>query len=99
MITETIQVTNKQGLHLGLASLLVAEMRKFKSSVTMDYGGKKYDGKSIINILMACIPCGSYIEVIADGEDEQEVLEQFKKLVSDNDPMIDKAKGRGSVHL
>ena len=52
------------------------------------YGeGKTANAKSVISILAAGIKCGDEIELIADGPDEQEALENvaaaFKESLKD----------------
>lgn len=49
---------------------------KYDSHITFAYGeGKTANAKSVISILAAGIKCGDEIELIADGPDEQEALE------------------------
>lgn len=56
-------------------------MGKFQSDITIKFNGSTYDGKSLLNIIAACIKCGSEIEIICSGEDENEALAEAVKLI------------------
>jgi phosphocarrier protein len=49
-------------------------MGKYASSVTIKFNGNQYNAKSLLNIIAACIKCGSEIELVCDGPDENEAL-------------------------
>ncbi len=84
MVSKKITVKNEQGLHMRPAGVLVGEMGKFRSDVKINFNGNEYDGKSIMNVMAACIKCGSEITVSCEGEDEQEALDKFISLAEDN---------------
>lgn len=84
MVTNNITVKNEQGLHMRPAGILVGEMGKFKSNVRITFNGNEFDGKSIMNVMAACIKCGSEITVTCDGEDEQAAMDKFIELADNN---------------
>ena len=43
--------------------------------------GKKINGKSIMNIIAACIKCGSEITVECSGADEEAALAEATQLI------------------
>lgn len=64
------------GIHLRPAGAMCDAAVKYDSHITFAYGeGKTANAKSVISILAAGIKCGDEIELIADGPDEQEALE------------------------
>ena len=63
------------------ANVFVTEMGKYSSDINIDFDGKKVNGKSIMNIIAACIKCGSEITVECSGSDENEMLEAAGKLI------------------
>ena len=84
MVSEKIVVGSALGIHLRPADAAV----KYDSHITFAYGeGKTANAKSVISILAAGIKCGDEIELIADGPDEQEALENvaaaFKESLKD----------------
>lgn len=62
------------------ANTFVTEMSKFSSEVNIVFGGKRINGKSIMNIMAGCIKCGSEITVECSGADENEMLKKPKSL-------------------
>lgn len=74
MISNKFVVQNKLGLHARPASNLTKIAFQFKSDITIINGEKKCNPKSLISILAACIKCGHEIEIICDGEDENEAM-------------------------
>lgn len=74
MISKKLTVTNAQGFHMRPAMTFTTAMSKFPCNVSIVTDGKQTDGKSLMNIIAACIKCGTNIEIICDGEQEQEAL-------------------------
>ena len=81
MVSKKITVTNTQGFHMRPAMTFATEMGKFPCAVSIVNGTSTTDGKSLMNIIAACIKCGTEIEIICDGEQEQEALEKAVGLV------------------
>mgnify|MGYP000242793925 FL=1 len=76
MVSEKIVVGSALGIHLRPAGAMCDAAVKYDSHITFAYGeGKTANAKSVISILAAGIKCGDEIELIADGPDEQEALE------------------------
>lgn len=74
MTSETIVIVNPSGLHARPASNFVKLAARFNSSVEIVKNGKSYNAKSIISILSACVKYSETIEILVNGEDEQEAL-------------------------
>ena len=81
MVSDTFTIINKLGLHMRPASLFVQTMAKFDSDVSISFQGKTIDGKSILQVMMACIPCGSQIELQCSGPDEKAMLQAAGELI------------------
>lgn len=81
MVSKKLTVTNAQGFHMRPAMAFVGEMGKFPCKVTLLSNGNEADGKSLMNIIAACIKCGTEIEIICDGEQESEALEAAVLMV------------------
>ena len=62
------------------ANTFVTEMSKFSSDVDIVFGGKRINGKSIMNIMAGCIKCGSEITVECSGADETKCSKKPKSL-------------------
>ena len=81
MVSKDTVVVDKMGLHMRPANNFISAMTKYKSDITIVFGDKKINGKSIMNIMAACIKYGSHITIICDGEDEQAMLDEAVSLI------------------
>lgn len=81
MVSKTVTVINAQGFHMRPATLFAGEMGKFKSNITLEANGKTVDGKSLMNIIAACIKCGSEVTITCDGEDEAAMLQKATEMI------------------
>jgi len=84
VVTKMITVDYPEGLHMRPAGVLVKEMGEFNSKVTILYRDLIINGKSLINILAACIKNGTEIKVEIDGDDEEEAMAKIQELFSTN---------------
>ena len=74
MVSKKVTLVNAQGFHMRPASVFATAMGKYASSVTIKFNGNDYTATSLLNIIAACIKCGSEIELVCDGPDENEAL-------------------------
>lgn len=81
MISKQIKVTNSQGFHMRPANLFVNAMAKYSSDVTIKVNGIDVNGKSLMNLIAACIKFGSEIEIVCEGSDEKEALKEAVELI------------------
>ena len=82
MVAKEFAITNKMGLHMRPANLFVQTMSKHPAStVTIRFGDKVIDGKSIMNLMASCIKCGSTITVECNGPDEAVMLQEAAELI------------------
>ncbi|MDO4977240.1 MAG: HPr family phosphocarrier protein [Eubacteriales bacterium] len=81
MVSQKIVIKNEQGLHMRPAGVFAKGMAKFASDVTINFGGKATNGKSLLNIIGAGIKCGSEIEVVCEGADEEEALKTAIEMI------------------
>lgn len=81
MVSQNTKITNEMGFHMRPANVFVTAMTKYKSNIFIIANDKKINGKSIMNIMAACIKCGSEITVECDGEDESAMLEEAIDLI------------------
>ena len=74
MVSKKVTLVNAQGFHMRPACEFATAVGKYASSVTIKFNGNDYNAKSLLNIIAACIKCGSEIELVCDGPDENEAL-------------------------
>ena len=81
MVSAHTKVVNPQGMHMRPAQLFVNTMAKYKSDVTIIFGDKTINAKSIMHLMAACIKQGSEIEIKCDGDNEEACLKAAVALV------------------
>ncbi len=81
MVSKNITLVNAQGFHMRPAGEFATAMSKFKSDVMIKFNNNEINGKSLMNIIAACIKCGSSIEIVCSGEDEEAALNEAVRLV------------------
>ena len=74
MVSQKVIIKNPTGLHLRPGGILCKEAMNFKSKITFGYRGNIANAKSVLSVLGACIKSGDEIELVCEGEDEQEAL-------------------------
>lgn len=80
MIQETIEITNKLGLHARASAKLSHLANNFQSEVFLIYNGNKVNAKSLLGILTLAASVGTKITIEADGKDEEKAVEELVKL-------------------
>tara|TARA_Y100000768_G_scaffold353473_1_gene305805 strand:+ start:108 stop:377 length:270 start_codon:yes stop_codon:yes gene_type:complete len=80
MITKSMIIVNKLGLHARAAAKVVSIASRFASDITLKKDNKNADAKSIMKILMLSASKGSSIEIIIDGNDQNEAMNAVVKL-------------------
>ena len=81
MISKTLTVVNPSGLHLRPAGVLSQTAMRFKSVVIIECGEKRIIAKSVLNVMAAGIKCGTEINLICDGVDEEEALKAMSAAI------------------
>ncbi len=81
MITQKMTIKNSQGLHMRPAGVLAQEMGKFSCDIFIRFKNNKVNAKSLLNIIAACIKCGSEITIECDGDDEQQAMAKAVELI------------------
>lgn len=81
MVTREVNVRSTAGLHARPATLLVKTASTFKSSVEIEYNGKKVDGKKLIGILSLGAGNGDKVKLIVTGEDEEKAINELVKVI------------------
>ncbi|MBB5022775.1 HPr family phosphocarrier protein [Desulfurispira natronophila] len=80
ILSRTIIIENRLGLHARAAAKLVRLTTTFNSSVTLVYGDKAVNAKSILGLLMLAAPMGSQVEIQVEGPDAELALEKVEAL-------------------
>ena len=81
MVSAKTKIVNPMGMHMRPAQLFVKAVTPFPCHVTLVFNGKEINGKSIMNLMAACIKCGSELEVRCSGPDEEAALAEAIRLI------------------
>ena len=84
MVTKTITIKNKEGLHARPASEIAKVATQYTSTVELDVNGKKYNAKSVLNIMSAGIKNSTQIILICDGVDEEKAIKAIAQTFEAN---------------
>ena len=63
------------------ASNFAAAMGKYNSYIKIEVNNMEVNAKSVMNLIAACIKFGTEINIVCDGEDEQEALNEAVSMV------------------
>ena len=83
MLEQKITLINKLGLHARAAAKFTDTAGRFSSRMTVKKGAQGADAKSILDVLMLGAPCGTELEFIVEGEDEQAAMAAMTTLIQD----------------
>ena len=81
MVSKETKIVNPMGMHMRPAGMFAQAMMKYDSDVTLVFGDKEVNAKSIMNLMAACIKSGSELEVRCSGPDEEAALAEAIRLI------------------
>lgn len=90
LITKTLVIKNRQGLHARPAALFVQTASKFNSEVTVRRQDEAVNGKSIMGILMLGAEKGSSIVLEVEGDDAELALAELEKVINNEEETEEK---------
>ena len=79
MITRTLEVKNRTGLHARPISQIIKVISKYKSKTLF-----RVENKSVLGFLKLGAKFGTKVEIEIDGEDETELLKELESLFYSN---------------
>lgn len=82
MLSKTVKIVNKLGLHARPSARIVQVASKFKSDVTLEKDGIPVNGKSIMGVMMLAAGMGSEVTITVQGDDEAEALKALAEVLT-----------------
>ena len=82
MVSQKVTLTNPNGLHIGPAMTFSDALYDFPCKIGVISQGKYADAKRPLTLLGIGIPTGSEIEIVCDGEREDEALATALDLIN-----------------
>lgn len=83
MVSQKITIKNPTGLHVRPAGLFCKTAVQFKSKISFRLKDTTGNAKSMLSVLGACVKNGDTIELICEGEDEEQALAAMIKIIED----------------
>jgi phosphocarrier protein len=81
VISNSVTIVNKLGLHARAATRLVNCASAFECEVWIGNGDKSVNGKSIMGVLTLAASKGTDLIIETDGTDKKEAIESIIKLI------------------
>lgn len=81
LLSRTLTIVNRRGLHARAAAKFVTMAERFGASVEVVRDGQSVSARSIMGLMMLGAGQGSSIQLQADGWDAKEALEALSGLV------------------
>ncbi len=82
MRQSQITIVNRLGLHARAAAKFVTLASRFESEVQLVRDGQPVNGKSIMGVMMLAACRGTTLELVANGVDEVQAVEELAALVA-----------------
>ncbi len=84
MLTETLDIINKRGLHARAAAKLATLANRFKARIQVRVGeGSWADAKSVMSLMLLAASCGTALEISSEGDDAEAALHAIRALIAD----------------
>lgn len=83
MIRQPLTIQNKLGLHTRAAARLVDTAKRFGSHIELCFRDRSVDAKSIMGVITLGAQKDNVVDVVIEGEDEQQALNAIQKLVDE----------------
>lgn len=82
MVVKAVTITNQVGLHARPATFFIQKANEFRCSIWVEKDDRKVNAKSLLGVLSLGIVCGTTINIIADGPDEELASDTLAELVN-----------------
>ena len=83
MITSTVTISNKLGLHARASAKLTKLAGSFACEVFITRGERRVNAKSIMGVMMLAAGIGTEVRIETDGADEQAAMDALLALIND----------------
>jgi phosphocarrier protein HPr len=83
MIRASLTIKNKLGIHTRAAAKLVDLAKRYQSHIELVFRDRVVDAKSIMSVITLGAQKNNVVEVVLDGEDEDEALMALNTLIDD----------------
>lgn len=82
MVTHTIEIINKLGLHARASAKLTQTASRFPCDIRISRNDRKVNAKSIMGVMMLAASKGTTVTLEAQGEQETEAIAALIELIN-----------------
>ena len=82
MFVKEVVVMNHVGLRARPATFFTQKANEFKGSVWIEKDERRVNAKSLLGVLSLGIIKDTAINIVADGEDDEQAVETLSELIS-----------------
>ncbi|SEQ27114.1 phosphocarrier protein [Ectothiorhodospira magna] len=83
MPSQALTIINRLGMHARAAAKFVSLASSFDATITVEKGGRRVNGKSIMGVMMLAAGKGSQVQLTAEGDDAEAALKALEGLIND----------------
>ncbi len=76
-------IKDVRGLHLRPASQLCTAAMEYECEITLRFRNGKYNAKSLLSVLSACVQSGDEIEMDFEGPDAEAAQQRISQLLNE----------------
>jgi len=80
-VRRKVHIKNPRGLHARPCHALVSAALGYQASLKIACAGREVEGKSILSLMTLEAPCGTELELVADGPDAARLVDHLAALV------------------
>lgn len=77
-------IKDELGIHARPAGMLVKEVKKFESKITIQKGDRTVEASKLMALMGMGVKCGDKIIVTAEGADEDAAIDQMEAFMKNN---------------
>ena len=83
MVSKSVVIKNSVGIHDKVTPFIIQKANSFTCSVWIEKDERRINAKSLLGVLSMVLVDGMTVNVIADGENENQAIEEISKLLSE----------------
>lgn len=77
-------IADELGIHARPAGVLVKEVKRYQSRVTIQKGEKEVDASKLMALMGLGVKCGDKIVVKVEGADEEKAVQEMEAFIKGN---------------
>ena len=84
MLSGKVTIQSETGLHLRPASVLCNIAIQYPCKIELRTDSKTVNAKSVLGVLSACVKFKDEVEIICDGDKEEEAFQVISEALASN---------------